>query len=171
MGDLNLDLSAAANDQMSGEGSWAVLPDGWYRMMASEAIVKSNKSGTGDVLWLKLSHLAPDIHSYERVFLNVRHSTSAQAQEIGQGQLKALARAINHPNPNRIDDTSELLNQPLMVKLGSESENGKYSDRNGMVQTVTGYRSVAEHAEKGEPNAATPASPASQPPPDDGIPF
>ncbi|MEE9382893.1 MAG: hypothetical protein V3V08_05705 [Nannocystaceae bacterium] len=146
MGDLGYDLSRIGDDQLKqgGKGVWYVKPDGWYRAMISAAVIKPNKAGTGKVMHAKLAHLDPQYaDDFEMAFVNVQHPKE-KVQEIGQAELKSLALATGHPNPNCVQDTSELLNKPFMLKLYSEAEDSKYSDADGRVQRIAGYLSSDE---------------------------
>ena len=150
MGDLEwVDLSSVNDDQLSQGtgGSWTVKPDGWYRVMACEGVVKDASSGSGGkVIHVKFAHLDPRFsNSHEMAFLNVAHPKE-KVQEIGRAQLKSWAIATGHTDPSNVKDTSELLNRPFMLKLYSKKEGGKYADANGMVQKIGGYLSTDEHA-------------------------
>lgn len=148
MGDLNADLSGVKDEDMNREGGkWYVKPDGWYRVMVSESTVKPNKNGDGKVIHIKLLHLdTGESNDFEMHYINVQHPKE-KVQEIGRAQLKELAIAVNHPNPNLVDDTSELLNKPFMVRLWAEPEDSKYSDADGMKQRIGGCASIEAYAD------------------------
>lgn len=174
MGNLNADLSGVSDDDMNSSGGWHVKPDGWYRMYVSEAEPKPTSAGTGTCVHTKLMFLDPQYQGqYQMIFVNVRNP-SEKAQMIGQAQLKALAIAIDHPNPDLIADTSELINKPLYVKLGSEvAEAGReqYADANGLVQKVLGFCSEAEHVGADDQTPPPPAPEPKSVPIVDDIPF
>ena len=146
MGNLGYDLSNIDSDQLKQGGKvvWYVKPDGWYRVMVTEAIVKPNKSSTGKVMHTKLTHLDQQYeNSFEMAFINIQHE-KAKVQEIGQADLKSLAIATGHEDPNHINDTSELINKPFMVNLYSQPNDSNYSDSDGMIQVIGGYLSEDE---------------------------
>jgi len=173
------DVTQESLDKTQGGGNWKVKPDGWYRVMVTEAPVKDNAAGTGSVVHAKLTHLDPQYQGqYEMDFFNVVHPKE-KVQEIGIAQLKSLAIAANHPEPDAMSDTSDLLNRPCMVRLWSKHEGGEYADADGMVQHIGGYLSVDEWMTKeaDAPSAAnngggSPASNLDPPlPSDPDIPF
>ena len=176
MGDLNADLSGVKDEDMNrgGGGQWYVKPDGWYRVMVSEAEVKQNRNKDGRVIHIKLLHLdTGEQNDFEMHYINVQHPKE-KVQEIGRAQLKELAIAVNHPNPNLVNDTSELLNKPFMVRLWSEPEDSKYSDADGMKQRIGGCASIEAYADMDDDSASRASGPPNDPPPPsdrDDIPF
>jgi len=182
MGNLDqVDFSGVAADAGAGSegGGWYVKPDGWYRVMVTDAPVKENSAGTGKVVHAKLTHLEGQYDGrYEMAFFNVSHPT-AKAQEIGLAQLKSLAIATGHPEPDALSDTSDLLARPFMVRLYSKPDGGKYSDADGRIQVIGGYQSIDEWMSSGgasdgpPPHPVQAPSPGGEPPPlgDDDLPF
>lgn len=140
------------------------LPEGWYRFMISGSEYKATKSREGMCLHLTLACLEISHQGFEvRDFLTLEHP-SQQATEINRATLKAIALAVNHPNPDQIGDSDELHQVPMMVRLYVESHE-KYGDQN----RVGAYMSVKAHREKfGNGQAAAPApTQASRPPSDE----
>ncbi len=60
MGNLSMIDRTSVDDselESGGGGGWKVKPDGWYLVMATEALLKPNNAGTGQVVHVKFSHV------------------------------------------------------------------------------------------------------------------
>jgi hypothetical protein len=89
----NLDPNVEVNNG-GGGGGITILPDDDYQLEIIESDVKANSKGTGQNLDLKVQ-VADGPHKGTWFFAgitSIQHN-SAQAQAIGQGQLKALCEA------------------------------------------------------------------------------
>ena len=150
-------------------------PDGWYRVWIQETDYKQTSKGDGWCLHIRFDHLAPAYPGqYEMVFLTLEHPKE-KTREIARSQLKAIALAVEHPNPDQVDDSEELHGKPFMLRLYSRmAENPKYADVNGMEQAIGGYNSVTQHEDKGKSGSSAPApvpTTASSPAPVEDVPF
>lgn len=150
----NLSLSGV---QAATGGS--VLPPGKYVAKVKEVEFVDNKNKNGKVLKVKLVAKEGVITDN----INVFHSDSAKAQEIGQEQLKSLLVNGGHPDPDNIGQHGLLSIKGLTVGIyvGSDEYNGKESSK------VKGYM---------KPEAVPVAGQAAQKPDlksfnDDDIPF
>jgi hypothetical protein len=118
-------------DQKVNSG-FEVIPPGEYPAIVTKSEMKPTKDGSGKRLNLTIQILSGPFQN-RIVFdgLNVKNK-SAQCEQIGKGQLKALCVAVNIPDPQT---SEELHNRPFLVKL----KIGK--DQNGNPRNeVAGYK-------------------------------
>jgi hypothetical protein len=111
------------------------IPPGEYTCAIKEASRQETKSGTGDLLKLRIEIIAGDCKG--RILwdqLNLWNK-SAQASQIAQGQLSAICHAIGIMQPKRYAD---LTGKPLIATVGTEKYNG--SD----VNRVKAYKGTGE---------------------------
>ena len=102
------------------------LPPAVYAAAITDSEIKSTKAGDGIMLNLTFTILEGQYQN-RKVFdrLNLQNP-SAKAQEIGQRALSTICRALGRMEPN---DSAELHNQPMNIKVGYEEEkaaDGKY---------------------------------------------
>ncbi|HEX9639996.1 MAG TPA: DUF669 domain-containing protein [Candidatus Krumholzibacteria bacterium] len=176
------DCRNVSDEDMEATGGWVAMPEGWYRFMVESSDYKRTKAGDGMCLHLSLRCLERGKHQGEekRDFLTLVHPND-DATRIARARLKQLAVATGHPKPDYVEDSNQLHNKPVMVKLGlEEASDPKYGDRNGNQNRVFGYLSIADyrakHGNGGEeaPGAAAPPPPTGDEPPphnDADIPF
>jgi len=121
--------SVKAND-------FEVIPAGDYPAIISECEEKETKDGKGKRLNLKIQII--DGKYQNRILFDGLNTVnaSAQAQQIGRSQLKAICIAINNPNPK---DSSELLNKALMisVKVGKDQNGNPRNEIKGYKARLT----------------------------------
>lgn len=119
MAKLNLNLSSVEL-QKEGNG-FTLLEEGQYLASLVSAEVKDTKAG-GARLALVFEVL--DGNFAGATFgdnLNIVNS-SAKAQQIGLERLKTIATFIGVKNPNKIDDTDDLLNKsPILATLSVDT--------------------------------------------------
>lgn len=149
MPSLDFDLSGVQTN------NYEPLPKGWYTAKAEEASLNDNSSGTGQYIKLEFIILdAPDPkHIGRKVFanLNVFHSGSPVAEQIGRSDLKAL-RIATGLNGEISGTTEELVGRPLEIMLTVKSD-PQYGDKN----EVKGYRpSRSAQAQAPAPAASAP---------------
>ncbi len=108
------------------------LPEGDYPVMITDSEMIKTKAGDGEYLNLTLEVIdgpAKGRIVFDR--LNLINS-NAKAVEIAQRALSQICHAIG---VLRVDDSAELHNRPLIVRLGIEAgkpkaDGGKYEDKN-----------------------------------------
>ena len=120
-----------------------VIPAGDYPAVIVKSESKPTKDGTGERLNLQLQILDGKYQN-RTLFdgLNVKNK-SAQCQQIGRGQLKAICIAVNVPDPN---DSAELHNKPLMisVKVGVDDKGNPRNEIKGYkARLATSAKSAA----------------------------
>ncbi len=143
MGNLELDLDSTPAVNMD----FDPLPDGRYLAQVSESSVVANSSGTG--LLLKLTFdILDDAYKGRKVWaqLNIRHPNE-KAQQIGRGQAAALCRACG--KVGLVDDSSEIHEVPVVVKLKTEKSEG-YNPKN----VITGFYPTTTTTQKKESGPA-----------------
>lgn len=128
------------------------LPAGWYAVEIAAAAVKDNKAKTGKYLKLEMVVLdAP--HEGRRIFTQINLSNpNAQAVEIGQRELAALAMACGVP---ALRDSAELLQKQIGVKLKIKTGEGRDPEND-----VCGYRAIGTAAAPTAKPAAAPVAKA-----------
>lgn len=103
------------------------LPVGEYAAQIIESEVVATKAGNGKLL--KLTWQVVEGQFENRKFwqqINYEHA-SAQAQTIGQQQLKAICDAVGHTD--HLSDSEVLHFVPCRVKLSMGKANGNYAAR------------------------------------------
>ena len=94
--------------------SFEALPNGWYKVIATESEMKQTQAGNGTYLQVKFVITEGE---YKNRVLWGRFNLSNPSQNavaIGRGQLSAFCHAVNVLNPN---DSTDLHNLPLMVRV------------------------------------------------------
>jgi hypothetical protein len=126
------------------------IPAGKYRAQVTETELKQTKAQDGQLLKAKFEILDGEFAG-RAIFTNYNLvNKNKQAQEIGLGQLKALATYSGHPNPNMIRNSEELHNRPVVITVKLRPAKGEYDASNDIVS----YESV------GGQSATTPKPPA-----------
>lgn len=111
------------------------IPAGEYDVCIIESGFEDTKSGTGKMLKLTLQVLSGPYQNrklWDRLNLV---NPNEQAVQIAKGTLSAICRAVGVMTPN---DSSELHNKPMRIKVKVESYNGNDQNR------ITSY--MARHA-------------------------
>jgi len=149
---LNMDL----NDTKVGLG-FDPVPAGAYQAQIIDSELGHSKN---DNLMLNLTWMIIDGDCAERmVYDRIMLSGSDKAITFGKRRLKTLAEAIGHPNPNRIDDSTELHGLPCLITVIVRKGGGEYSDSN----EVKNYQPLTSSAPQ-QSAAAAVAPPANSPP-------
>lgn len=142
---LNLDLSTAQEPN-------SVLPAGRYACIVEDAKVKTTKTG-GEMISAQFKVLDGTFKG-RVVFSNYNiKNANALAVQIGLGELRAMMRAGGHPNPNRLESTTELVGLKLTVvtKVESDPQYGENTRVKGYAPFVATAADVATQA--ATPNA------------------
>lgn len=111
------------------------VPAGEYDVCIVESKFKDTKAGTGKFLELTMQVLSGPYQNrklWDRLNLV---NPNEQAVTIAKGTLSAICRAVGVMTPN---DSSELHNKPLRIKVKVETHDGNESNR------ITSY--MARHA-------------------------
>lgn len=114
------------------------MPDGWYAAQIIDSEITDTRAG-GQML--KISGEITEGEYSGRLFwdnLNIVNSNEV-AQRIANQRLGKYCAAVGL---GPIDDTDDLHNIPLMVKLGFEPGEGQYRDKN-IVKDVKAYENAA----------------------------
>ena len=135
--------------------SYEPIPAGWYAVEIDAAKVQDNNKNTGKLLYLEYVALN-EPYAGRRVFQRINLSNpNAQAVEIGQRELAALAMACGVP---ALRDSAELLQKQIGVKVKIKTEEGREPDN-----AVVGYRPLADAAPAAAKPAAAKPKPAAAP--------
>lgn len=129
---LNLDLSNAVE-----QGK--VIPASKYNCVVEKAEVSPTKTG-GEMIKLQLKIMDQGPWFGRSLFDNFNiKNNNPQAVQIGCGQLKTFMRAAGHPNPNRLESTTELMGLKVVVstKIETDPQYGENARVKGYSPLVT----------------------------------
>lgn len=151
----NLDRNVEANNTAGGGGSITILPDDDYELEIIESDVKPNSKGSGTNFDFKVQVASGEFKGewFFGGITSIQH-TSAQAQAIGQGQLRALCNATG-VDYEAVSDTEELHFKPFYASVRSETYWSNKHNKN-MTKNV-----IAKYLYEGMPD--TPDAPPSPP--------
>jgi len=123
-----------------------VIPAGEYEAIITDSEMKPTKNNNGSYLQLTFQLVGGQ---YDCRFVWARlnlDNPNEQAVEIAQRELSAICRAVGVMTPQ---DSSELHDIPLIIKVGIEPARGQYSESN----SIKAYKSIGEGAAKSAPAA------------------
>jgi hypothetical protein len=127
-----MDLNGFNAMAVEPQTSYEPMPADWYKCVITKTEEKPTKKQNGSYLQLDIEVIEGKFAG-RKVFdrLNLNNPNSV-AVEIAQRALSSICRAIDVPNPQ---DSDELLDKPLMVKVAVKPADGDYSASN----EVKGY--------------------------------
>lgn len=132
------------------------LPNGTYPVIVDNAELSLTKSGTGQVIKVKLKVLeGPSAGRLIFDQFNIKNQ-NPQAVQIGLGQLKGFLRAFGHRNPNTLESTTELLGLKGLVNTKVQEDPGYQP-----TARVTSYKPLQAVSAPGE--ASAPAAQGASP--------
>lgn len=166
MAEIQFDASQIAPN----DGTPDPIPGGWYDAIIDQSEMKPTKDGLGTYLQVRYSVVNHPQYTNRKVFdrLNLRNA-SAQAQEIAYGQLSAICHATG---VMQIQDSSQLHNIPLKIRVKLKPADGEYEASNeitsvkhasyqpdakgsgGSQQAAPAYQAPANNAPPAQNNAA-----------------
>ena len=148
-----MDLTGFNLSEIEPETSFEPLPADWYKAVITYTEEKPTKSMTGTYLQLNIEVIEGQ-YAGRKVFdrLNLKNPNSV-AMQIAQSRLSSIARAVGVDKPQ---DSIELRDIPLMIKLAVKPADGQYSASN----EIKGYAATKGAA----PAAAVAAVNTSTPP-------
>lgn len=110
--------------------NFELLPKGRYSAFILSTELKDNSKGNGLVLHTTFKITEPGFEGREiRHYYNVTNA-NVQAQEIGQGQLSATAKACGLEGIPA--DSSELHERALIIGVTQKPGQGEYGPSNGI---------------------------------------
>lgn len=152
-------------DEVEPGNDFSAFEAGEYVAMIEGSEVAELKSGKGVGLNLKwkLSDGQPNGGRVVFQLINYQHE-SAQAQTIGQQQLKAICEAVGHQG--LLEDSEVLHNVECRVRIaidyGEKDADGKYKYLPKNV--IKGVKPLDAETPAGKPAASAPAKPADNKP-------
>lgn len=146
MAQLNFDARTVAPDS----GQQDPVPAGWYNVVIDKSEMKPTKDGTGMRLELQFKIIDGQFTN-RKIFegLNLQNANPV-AQEIAYKQLSAIAHAVK---VLMVQDSSQLHNIPLKVKVSLKAASGQYEAKN----EIKAYKDINEVVAQ---PAAAPGAPA-----------
>lgn len=148
MAQLNFDARTVAPDS----GQQDPVPAGWYNVVIDKSEMKPTKDGTGMRLELQFKIIDGQFTN-RKIFegLNLQNANPV-AQEIAYKQLSAIAHAVK---VLLVEDSSQLHNIPMKVKVKLKAATGQYEAGNSIVA----YKDINEVV-AATPVATAPVAPA-----------
>ena len=148
---LNFDASQIAPDT----GAQDPVPAGWYNVMIDQTELKPTKDATGN--YLEVRHTILDGGQQgKKVYgrLNLRNANPT-AQEIGYKQLSAICHSVG---VIQVQDSAQLHNIPLKIKVKLRAASGEYEASNEIVawKNINEQVQMAGAVAAGFPAPATP---------------
>ncbi len=126
MGNIALDTDAA--EAMTYEP----LPAGWYKAAIINSEVKPTAAGTGTYLKAEWLITEPGDHEGRKVWeMYTLTNPNDMAVKIGRGQLSAAAKAMG--KKGIVDDSQDLHDKEILIKLKIEPAAGQYGPKNRIV--------------------------------------
>lgn len=121
-----------ANEVQPNDG-FELVPPGDYEAVIVASEMKKTKAGTGSYLDLQLQITSGPMQN-RKLFdkINVQNPNPT-AQQIGQGTLSSICRAVNVLTPS---DSSELHMRPLRITVGTR----KREDTGDLQNVVKSYK-------------------------------
>ena len=115
--------------------SYDPIPADWYKAVITETEEKPTKAQTGSYLQLTIEVIEGHYQG-RRVFerLNLKNP-NVVAVEIAQRSLSSICRSIGVNNPQ---NSEELMDKPLMIKVAVKPAQGEY----GASNEIKGYDAV-----------------------------
>lgn len=148
MAQLNFDARTVVPDS----GQQDPVPAGWYNVVIDKSEMKPTKDGTGMRLELQFKIIDGQFTN-RKIFegLNLQNANPV-AQEIAYKQLSAIAHAVK---VLLVEDSSQLHNIPMKVKVKLKAASGQYEAGNSIVA----YKDINEVV-AATPVATAPVAPA-----------
>jgi len=137
--------------------SYEPIPADWYKAVITETEEKPTKAQTGSYLQLTIEVIEGQ-HQGRRVFerLNLKNPNSV-AVEIAQRSLSSICRSIGVNNPQ---NSEELMDKPLMIKVAVKPAQGEY----GASNEIKGYDAVGGATTAPAPAAVADTASSASPP-------
>ena len=130
---INLDLTNVASQSTS---KFSVLENGSYLVVLADSEFKENKSGFGLTLGYMVEE-GPNKGKMVRDYVTIRHTSSKQAEEIGQSRVKSIMVAQGRTNFNLFNDTDLVSNSKFIIEVTKE-ENSFTDEKTG--KEVNGFK-------------------------------
>lgn len=123
---LNFDASQVQPDS----GVQDPVPAGWYNTVIDQSELKPTKDATGHYLEIR-HNIIDGAHAGKKIYgrLNLRNANPT-AQEIGYKQLSAVCHAVG---VLQVQDSAQLHNIPLKIKVKLRAASGDYEASNEIV--------------------------------------
>ena len=103
-----------------------MIPPGTYRAVITKCPLTNTKAGTGTYLKMDLQIISGE-HKNQHLFHNLTMTNkNPNAVRMGRRDFTQLVQALGMKT-DEVDDTSQLLNKPLRIKVRHES-NPQYGD-------------------------------------------
>lgn len=149
------------------------IPVGDYRAVITESEIKETKNGDGQYLKLRVEVIEGEYQG-RLIFVNLNlWNKNPKAVEIANRELVTIVAAVNRPGAQ---NSEELHNIPMLIKVGIEPGVGQYGPQNRIknylpITSAGAPKAAPESAAAYAAQATAPA--AGQPPinPATGLPF
>lgn len=122
------------------ERSFDPIPAGWYKAICTNAEMKETRAGTGTYLNCTFTIVEGQYENRLVFHMYTLSNPNGQAVQIGASQLAAFGKAVGL---EIVLESSDLLNKPLMIRVGIQKGKNGYEDKN----RVNEHFSLSEYAE------------------------
>ncbi|HEY4133485.1 MAG TPA: DUF669 domain-containing protein [Gemmatimonadaceae bacterium] len=155
------DLSFDASKVAPSTGKPDPVPNGEYTLAITESDVTPTKAGTGKILNLTISVLAPESFKGRKIFTNLNISNpSAEAQRIAQAELSAICHATG---VMQLKNSSQLHSVPFKGRVAVKQD-AEYGPKNVITKYMAMDGSTAAAPLPAAAAASTSAAPAANAP-------
>ncbi len=114
------------------------LEEGWYPVEVSDAEVRTNSKGTGDVLRIVYNITSDDPNGGRKIYQNLNISNpSEKAEEIARAELEAIIAAAGLTD---VRDSDDLLDAKLSILVRNEEYQGKIQHRVAGAKPFSGQK-------------------------------
>lgn len=114
------------------------IPAGWYEAEIQKSELKVTNDGNGKYIALTFKVLEGD-HATRLMFANLNIvNKSEMAVKIANSDLKAICLACGRDEEEELEDTLDLHNIPIAIKLSVKEETAQWPAKN----EIKGYKSI-----------------------------
>lgn len=125
------------SEEVDPGGIFEIIPEGWYVAQLVKSDYRETKAGDGHYVALQFQILTGE-HKGRMVFTNLNiDNKNPAAVEIAERNFSQLCHAVNVPV---VQDTEQLHDIPLQIKVGITPAQGNYEARND----IKGYKELEE---------------------------
>lgn len=134
------------------DNPFAPIPEEWYPAEIIKSDYKATNAKDGHYIALNFKVLDGD-HANRLLFANLNiDNKSDVAVKIGRADLKAICKAVGLPEDYELEDTTDLHNIPILIKVTIKAANANWPAKN----EIKGYKhegwTPGEDEEGGEDN-------------------
>tara|TARA_R110000803_G_scaffold85829_5_gene152226 strand:+ start:228 stop:641 length:414 start_codon:yes stop_codon:yes gene_type:complete len=121
------------------ENPFAAIPEGWYEAELVKSTYETTNDGEGKYFALTFKIIEGE-RSNRMIFTNLNWvNKSDVAVRIGKGDMKAIVMAVGLPGDYDLEDTDDLHNIPLQIKVSVKPATAQWPEKN----EIKGYKALS----------------------------